>query len=274
LDVYHDKAATMARDADELPSEAARWGQLLEDTVAREFAERFGLKAHRVNQTLQHPENPWMLAHIDRRIVGERALLEIKTTSAFRDSELGDEGSDRVPDEWLVQGLWYLAVTGWDVCHLAALVGGQKLRTFVIRRDPEIEGEIIEGCRKFWHECVLRGIPPEPVNNADVLRLHPEDSGRIAIASADILHTLDDLREVKLQLKELEGAKETLECQIKHHMGDASVLADEEGRQLATWKAQTSTRLDTKALKTADPETWLRFAKASQTRVLRLKGAA
>jgi predicted phage-related endonuclease len=36
-----------------------------------------------------------------------------------------------------------------------------------------------------------------------------------------------------------------------------------------TWRPQDDTRLDTKALREADPETWRRFARTKSIRVLR-----
>src|ERR1700677_3162917 len=58
---------------------AVELGTRLEDVIADMYADRHETKVHRVNQTLRHPTYPFMLAHIDRRIVGERQGLECKT---------------------------------------------------------------------------------------------------------------------------------------------------------------------------------------------------
>ncbi|QTD41950.1 YqaJ viral recombinase family protein [Sporosarcina sp. Te-1] len=50
------------------------WGNRLE--VAEEFAKRTGKKVRRNNHLLVHPEHDFMLANLDRVVVGERALLE------------------------------------------------------------------------------------------------------------------------------------------------------------------------------------------------------
>lgn len=60
--------------------EVIQWGNLLEDVVADEFSRRTGLKLRRVNETLSDRRDPFLMAHLDRRVVGERALVEIKTT--------------------------------------------------------------------------------------------------------------------------------------------------------------------------------------------------
>ena len=59
------------------------FGNVLEEVVAQEFAKRTGLKVQRRNAILQHPAYPWMLANVDRLIVGERIGLECKTASEY-----------------------------------------------------------------------------------------------------------------------------------------------------------------------------------------------
>ena len=63
---------TQAIEQEDVQSEAAYFGNVLEEVVAQEFAKRTGLKVQRRNAILQHPEYPWMLANVDRLIVGER----------------------------------------------------------------------------------------------------------------------------------------------------------------------------------------------------------
>lgn len=76
--VYADKLGLTPERED---NEAMRQGRDLEDYVAQRFTETTGKKVRRCNDTLQHPKYPRLLANIDRLIVGEKALLECKTTS-------------------------------------------------------------------------------------------------------------------------------------------------------------------------------------------------
>jgi putative phage-type endonuclease len=46
------------------------WGTLLEPIVAAHYTKRTGNKVRKVNAVLQHPEHPWMLANVDREVVG------------------------------------------------------------------------------------------------------------------------------------------------------------------------------------------------------------
>ena len=74
---------TQAIEQEDIQSESAYFGNVLEEVVAQEFAKRTRLKVQRRNAILQHPEYPWMLANVDRLIVGERIGLECKTASEY-----------------------------------------------------------------------------------------------------------------------------------------------------------------------------------------------
>jgi len=64
--------------------EAVLWGIELEPVLAQVYAKRTGYRVRRVNAVLQHPEHPFMLANLDREVVGHPdgpGILEIKTAS-------------------------------------------------------------------------------------------------------------------------------------------------------------------------------------------------
>src|SRR4051812_40438536 len=46
------------------------WGTLLEPIVAAQYTRKSGNRVRRVNAVLVHAEHPWMLANLDREVVG------------------------------------------------------------------------------------------------------------------------------------------------------------------------------------------------------------
>ena len=80
MGVYLDKISTETTDLD---NEAMRQGRDLEEYVARRFIEATGLKVRRSNMMYRNSRYPFMLADVDRFIVGEDAGLECKTASAY-----------------------------------------------------------------------------------------------------------------------------------------------------------------------------------------------
>jgi putative phage-type endonuclease len=188
LHVYHDKRGELDDDA----GEAALWGSLLEDPVAREWQRRNRSVVHRVG-LVAHEAQSWMLATLDRRVVEcplNRATrtacaLEVKCRNAFTRQRWRSD----VPDDVLAQTTWQLAVTGYDHIHVAVLIGGNDYRQTVVRRDARLEDYVVSMATRFREKHLLPAVPPpadlskaDAVNELDAL-LHPDRVGEIDIAA-------------------------------------------------------------------------------------------
>jgi putative phage-type endonuclease len=251
--------------------EAASWGTLLEDTVAREWARRSGATIRRAGMCAD-PVYPWRLASVDRVVVepGTRravALLEVKTTSA-RAADLTDYD---LVERYAVQVLWYLGVTGLPAANLAVLVGGQQLRMLTIPADPdwyEAAGGLVD---EWWSLYVCGGIaPPVTASDNPALNQTPAEPVQAVIADTWLEHQLDRLRELRHRMKADGDEAAWIEAQVKATLGPATELHAPDGTTLATWREQATTRLDGKALKKALPDVWGQYTKTTTSRVLRL----
>ena len=141
----------------EIDSEAAELGTELEDYVSRRFSRKTGKTVHRVNETIFHPTYPFLAANIDRRVVGEKAILEAKTTSAWKAKEWGGED---IPTEYVIQVMHYLAVTGAERAYVAVLIGNQDFKWKVIERDDRSLTDLVEREVYFWREFVEKKVMP------------------------------------------------------------------------------------------------------------------
>lgn len=151
-------------ELDDEAGEAARWGQVLEDPVAQVWAADNDATVRRVG-VLRHHEHWWMRASLDRLVDGcpdGTCGLEVKTRSAY----VADRWRDGVPDDVLAQVLWGLIVTGLDHMHVAALIGGQRLQSYRVERDPVIEQYLLDAATPVW-QAVQEGVPPEVHPDAD-----------------------------------------------------------------------------------------------------------
>lgn len=159
----------------------AYWGNILEPIVATHYTKRSGNRVRRINAVLQHPDPamPWMLANIDREVIGvaDVQILECKT-AGITGARLWKEG---VPEYVQLQVMHQLAVTGKQAADVAVLLGGQHLEIHRIERDERMIARLIELERTFW-EYVVSDTPP-PADGSDsadqALRcLYPEDVGK------------------------------------------------------------------------------------------------
>jgi len=246
---------------------ATRVGSYLEDLVAKLFMEETGKKVQRVNYMIVNPAYPWAAANIDREVIGEDAILEIKTTTSM--GAIRQFRSGEYPEQWYGQMTHYLAVTGAKKAYLAALENNRELRIFELERD---EGEItalMDAESEFWSKYVLTGkTPPVDGHSAttDVIKaLFQTDAG----STAD-LNGLDSIFErrkaIGAQQKALKAEMDEIDNQVKMIMGSASTGVC--GRWSVSWKTQ-NTGLDRERIKQDFPA--LDFAKyTGQSRVFRV----
>ena len=170
--LYLDKIGEGPKE--EKPSLAARHGTYCEEFVAQLWEEATGLKVRRMNIMLRSPEHPFMIADIDRKVVGRREGLECKTVGEFAarmrivDEETGEaswvdkfvEGDmettfSRVP-QWYCQVQHYMAVTGWEMWHLGVFIGNREFMHYDIPRDQAWIDEMIRQEAEFWEHVVKR----------------------------------------------------------------------------------------------------------------------
>ena len=232
-------------------NEAMRQGRDLEDYVARRFAEASGLKVRHEYSMLRSVEHPCMLADIDRRIIGERAGLECKTS---RDITMARYRNGEYPMEYYCQCLHYLAVTGWDCWYLAVLVYGTDLLIYKICRDEVMDDieALIKAEEAFWQNHMVLDQPPAPdaldSTAAALGSVYPHEDGTTVCADQDADQALTDLAALKAQKRALDRQITERENQIKAAMGEAEVIA---GTSVsATWRSSERTTISkTKLLK-------------------------
>jgi putative phage-type endonuclease len=227
--------------------ERIRFGKLMEAPIADEYEHRNNVKLRRRNQILRNPAYPWMLANIDRQIEGQRCGLEIKNVDgmAYRMGDWGEPGSDEIPEPYLLQCLHYLVVTGFDEWRLAACIGGNRLETFVIHRDHELEEMLIDGEHEFWQRVQTRQAPePDYAHETTVKvlkRLYPGTDGSEIQFGPDI----EQWHTVKQQADALAKRYSDVSEGAKNHlliaMGEAAIARLPDGsayrRKLITRKA-------------------------------------
>lgn len=267
IQVYMDKLGLIEPPEE---NEAMYWGRKLEDIVAEEFSIRTGLKVRRRNAILQHPEYPFMLANVDRLIVGKNEGLECKTTSAYRADEWKD---DEIPWEYAIQCYHYMAVTGYKAWWIAALIGGNQFIYKRIERDESIINNLIKIESDFWHNHVLKQIPPDPDGSdasTEILKqLYPESNGETIELPPDVESLIEQYEQAKEEEKAAAERKREAENKIKAIMGEYE-QAYWKDRKI-TWKTMTSYRFDTKRFQKEHPDLYQKYVNETSYRRFNVK---
>lgn len=219
----------------------ADWGNILEPAIAKKFEARSELngnlmKTRRHNAPIINDEFPWLVANIDRDIVGQKTALEIKNVNWRMGFEWGPDGTDQVVQEYLPQPMLYMLVMNLPTFHVAALIGGSDLRTYELKRDKEWDELILEASHEFIYEHVLKGIPPEIEwahrTTEDLLKkMYMEADGTEIVLSEEMSHWHSVLEQIKSEIKELSIAEKVAKNHIVAAMGNSSIGIMPDGSQ-------------------------------------------
>lgn len=283
-DIYQSKT----QPVNEETSESAYWGTVLEDTVAREFSKRSGLKIQNVNFLMRHPEHRWAIANIDRAIINPAIkgnvrfkdgklttdqIVEIKTASEYVGKNWGLEESDEVPDQYQCQAQWYMGVTDTQVCHMVVLIGGNKYRQYKIERHQDFIDYLFEAAESFWTNNVLAGVEPDATtlqNAKDKYPRHNPDTTLDVEPDSEAAKVFEHYEALKAQEKEVKAALELAQTDLICQIQDNEALAID-GEVVATYKTQVSNRFNSSQFKKDMPELAEQYIKQSESRVMRVK---
>lgn len=232
---------------------ATRVGTLLEDLVARLFMEETGKKVQRLNFTLVNEKYPWACANIDREIIGEDALLEIKTTNSFVNVKQFRNGE--YPEMWYAQMTHYLAVTGCQRAYLAVMSEGRDFRIFELERDEAEIKALMDAEREFWEGYVVpKRMPPVDGHSATsetIKEMFQTENGEEAdLTGLDAI--FEQRKALSASAKSLKTELDAIDNRIKTVMGSRSTGTC--GRFSVSWKEQRTSALNREAIKADYPE--------------------
>lgn len=228
-DVYaRFKTPDVKPERDKRLDELAELGNLFEEPVAQLYSRRTGHEVREVTETLVHPKYPWMIAHPDRLVLGAEKGVEIKTVNwrvAHRWGSPDDE-EIRLPEEYLLQCVHYMAVTGiprWDV---AALIGGSDFRIFQLKRDPELEELLIGTERDFW-ERYIEGDEAPPLESSPkaadwAVARFGSDNGTLTSPTPEAIEVARMYADARDAEKSAKADKELFGSKLKTLIGDSA----------------------------------------------------
>lgn len=239
------------------------FGNYMEDGVARWFSEITGKPVVESHEMLIHKEHLWMAGNIDRRVVGENAILECKT--AMRADDWGD-GENTIPDEYLLQVAHYCAVGNFDKAYIAVvfrLTG--EFRWYEYDRNKTLEDKLIKREMEFWNNNVLADCAPDPLNEEDILLFYKAAHPDPLRSDENIEAYVDLYQKACKEIKALKDSKQKYKDQIALFMKDHEFLSDISGRIIATWKfTKPVNRFDAKSFENDHKDLYQKYIKQGE----------
>ena len=245
LDVYLDKTSS---DIREETNDAMRWGNLLEEAVAKAYSEDTGYFLKIADGPIYHSEYKFLAANIDRwahdihpfkNEMSTKHVLECKTAGFNKGKEWGESGTDQIPESYLVQVAYYAAICDVPKVDIAVLIAGQDFRIYTYNRNKDLEDKIIKIGINFWHNHIEKRIPPKCVSTRDTFNLFPQSNYHEIVAEDNIIQKWEELKLAREEENRIQTNIEKLKVEIQEFMRDYEVLRDSNGNVMVIWKNTT-----------------------------------
>lgn len=246
-----------------------RLGNKLEATVCDLFTEETGKKVARVNEALVHPKYPFLRGMIDRRVVGEKSVLEAKTTSSWNAKQW--EGEE-IPQEYLIQTYFYMELMGAERGYVACLIGNQDFRVKILERDDALQKQMIEKAVDFWTRYIEPKVMPTMITSKDadtLYGLYPMGDTGEAVELGDDANALIE----SIQAQEQDS--KALDAQIDKSKNELRAMLNEHSEGVTdkykvTWKNQSTRRINLLKMREEQPEICAKYADTTESRTLRI----
>ena len=269
MKVFKDKTSGETEEQD---NEAVRIGHDLEDYVSQRFTEATGLKVRKSNFMYRSKEHPFMIADVDRLVVGEDAGLECKTASAYNADKWAD---GNIPLHYVMQCCHYMAVTGKRTWYIAAVILGREFTYRKLEWDDALIGRLVALEDNFWNSYVVPGVIPPPDGSKACDEVIGQYFPAARKGSTARLVGFDEKlkrrEEIVRHISELQEEQKQIEQEVKLFMQDNEYADSKHFR--VSWKNVDSTKLDAKRIREEMPEIYADYRKASHSRRFEVKAA-
>ena len=272
-------------DHDDTPRQ--RIGKRMESVLAAEFTDRTGLHVVEEQTWCQHPEYEWARCTVDgmvsERPVGAAEIFEPIGVVEFKtDARFG--WPDGIPPAIRAQVIWQMGVTQHLMAWVVVMFAGFQVEVHEIAWDADAEADwvfMLAAAAEFWAHVEAQDPPPVDDHEAttEALTIIFRDPAGMVDADDTSRALVRRLQEAKLATKVAEVEENRLGNELRAFLGDRTDLidgwttpkrGDPKPIVLASWRPQTSKRLDVEALRNAEPEIADKFTITTPSRVLRV----
>lgn len=237
LSVYLDKLGVLPQES----RPEMEWGLRLEPVIAAAYTERTGQRLTTVPLAWS-VAHPFLLASVDRRwILAENPvvthvgrIVELKTTRSAEG--WGDEGTDQVPPDYLIQVQHQMAVLGEVCADVAVLIGGSDFRIYTVPRNEAVVEQLVAIEGRFWSRFLAREAPAPDWSDPETPRLvellHRPRGGVTVDLEGEAQHWVEAYETLGAETRALEKSRRQAKARLCELMGEAETGRLPDGRAI------------------------------------------
>ena len=241
--------------------EAVQMGHVMEPVIANLAQTKLKVELKKIEESLTHPKEAWLRSHFDfvGTENGQTILVECKNYNAGVRNKF-DDIANTIPNADMAQLIHEATVFGNTRIYLAVLFGGQEFVLMPFDITNEQKTNLIKQMAEVWAKVLTKDtFPAEDLEQVKLM--YPSDiPDTFKTASKSVEDACQALRQIKNEIKLLEGREEQLQTFVQAHMEQNSSLQAVDGSVLATWKsAKASKKFDPKLFQQSMPDIYEQF---------------
>ena len=238
--------------------EAVQMGHVMQPVIGQLVTQRLGLEIKDADYSLTHSTESWLRSHFDFITTDGSTLVEAKNYNAATRNKF-DSDTNRIPPADYAQLVHEATVHNISHIYLAVLFGGQEFETFEFHITDQEKEDLIKKMAIYWGH-VVNDTLPEPQTLDDVKLVYPNSTDDVIMANREIEIVVNELKEIKAQMKQLEEHYEARELMIRNLMQDKGEIRSIDGSSLVTWKNTKPTkRFSSTLFQSAMPDIYNQF---------------
>jgi len=242
LEVYDEKVGEAPAQEETDGNARTDWGRRLEPVILEWWYDKNAgpVTAFKMNdRPLVHPAHSWLSATPDgigtllRGSGPDVQLLRIVVDA--KASESPERWASGLPPDVDAQLRVQMACADAAEAYAAVMIGLRGAE-FVVERDRRIEDDMIGRLSAFWHDHVLKRVPPDPDGSPATAAYLARRYGAAQVEkAAHVVGTLDDEELIRYLLtlkdteRQLDAAKAEAENKLKERIGNATKLVTPNG---------------------------------------------
>jgi putative phage-type endonuclease len=230
-DVARHKMGAPEPEVDDAQARRMRLGLAMEDIVASEDEVEHGFKLRHVRRMIISDAIPWAGTSLDFERIGQKVIVEIKTTSAR-------DWGEGLPERVEAQVRWQMGVAGYPAAHIAVLRYGNQLECHDLQHDEEVFQNLVIIAEDFRTRLAAGG--PFIETRESMRRAFRRDDGTEVVATEEEANAVGILLDVRRRKAELAEKDDQICLALQKRMATAAVMVGTGFR--ITWKQSKPTR--------------------------------
>lgn len=210
---------------------AMMFGSAMEDAIAQMYFNKEGRRLRKIKESMAHPDPRFSHCRATPDYLDDANLdapiLSVKFAPYSRE-KWGEEGSDAIPDYYLLQSIWEMEVCDRENTDVAVSFGKPEAHYYYVARRREFGAYLLKTAEEWWRKHIVEGVEP-PVDASQeatdyLTKLYSHPKKEVKKADAGVGAVMVELASISDSVQLLKKRSDAIKNELRAFMGDFEIL--------------------------------------------------